>query len=230
MNGGLCCGGPAVRPAHASPRPIDRPYHLAEAVNWPSIERHGLLSARALLDLVGTRGSERARIERRHRPASVTLADGIVLRDQRPMPPAALERCLTSMTPAQWYALLNAKVFFWLDPGRLNRQRWAGVASPQVVIVIDAARLLAGYAKLAAVTPIDTANARRRPARRGRHSFVPYETWPKSGWASEAAALGTRPRSRSHRPVELTVAGSVPDVMEFALDMRHLQCNEGFMP
>jgi hypothetical protein len=73
---------------------------------------------------------------RHHRPASRGLAAGVLIRDQRPMPPKALMRCLRSgLMPEDWFELLNSKIFFWLDPRRLNRQRLACGASPQVALV-----------------------------------------------------------------------------------------------
>lgn len=190
-------------------------YHLADVANWASIQRHGLLSTSALLDLAGMRGEERAAIERQHRPHLITLPNGAVIRDQAPMPPMALERCLQGMTPAEWYALLNAHVFFWLDHDRLDRFLHANRARPQVILTLDTARLLAVHADRAALTPINTGAARRRPAARGRHTFVPYATWAESRWASEAGALGVRQRPASHRPAELVIAHSVPDIMRF---------------
>lgn len=201
-------------------------YHLAEAVNWHSIEQHGLLSTRALLDLAGVCGKERLRLERQQRTERVILPNEVAIRDQKPMPPAALEKCLDGMTPAEWYALLNSKVFFWFDIDRLNRQRRAYGTLPQVVMIIDVEQLLMRHAARIALTPINTGNARRRPARRGRHTFVPYVTWLESGWRIEAEALDTRPRSRSHRPVELTVADAVPDVMDFVVDVQRLEAGE----
>ena len=89
--------------------------------------------------------------------------------DQLPMPPSALARCLVDMTPAEWYALINSKVFFWFDIERLNRQRRASGISPEaVVMTIDVERLLAAYGSRAHLSPFNTGNARRRPAVRGR--------------------------------------------------------------
>ncbi|MFI4986790.1 MAG: DUF7002 family protein [Alphaproteobacteria bacterium] len=190
-----------------------------------------MLSARALLDLAGLQGAERLGIERRHRPSSVVLPNGAVLRDQAPMPPAALARCLMGMAAEDWYALLNSKVFFWLDADRLNRQRRAG-GTPRraVVMIIDAERLLTKHGEGAALSPINSGYALRRPAPRGRGTFVPYARWLDDAWASEAAALGTRARPRSHRPAELTVADGVPDVMAFVASLRRLAPNEPFTP
>ena len=211
--------------------PARQVYHLADAANWASIQRLGLLSASRLMDLAGLTVAERERMECAQRQASITLPTGAVLRDQVPMPPAALVRCLIGMTPAEWYALVNSKVFFWLDPDRLDRQRRAGGASPRaVVMTVDAARLLAAHGARAALSAINTGNARRKPALRGRQSFVPYAAWLDGRWASEAAALGTRPRAPSHPPAELTIGESVPDAMDFVLSLRHLDRDEPFSP
>jgi len=205
-------------------------YHMAEATNWPAIQRDGLCSASALMDRALIVGPERDELERRQRCTSVTLNSGARLRDQRPMPPEALSRCLVGMVPAEWYATVNARVFFWLDPARLNRQRAACNDRPQVVLTVDASALVAAYGDRVRVTPINTGNARRQPARRGVATFVPYATWATTGWASEAAALGGRERPRSHAPAELTVLGSIPDVMRFVVAVQELPPGRAFVP
>lgn len=90
----------------------DRIYHLAEASNWPSIQRHGLLSASRLMEVVGLTRADRDRLGRTQRLTHTELRNGVQIRDQRPMPPAALERCLRDMSPGDWYAMINARVFF----------------------------------------------------------------------------------------------------------------------
>ena len=95
-------------------------------------------------------------------------------------------------------------------------------------MIIDAGRLLAAHGHRAHLSPFNTGNARRRPAIRGRASFVPYATWLESRWASEAAALGSRPRPASHRPVELTIGDGLPDVMDFVVSLSHLGRDEPF--
>jgi hypothetical protein len=194
-----------------------RVFHLAEEANFPSIQRNGLLSASALLDLAGIIGEERTRLEQRQRLLHINLPNGTYLRDQRPMPPQALAHCLIGMEPADWYGLINSKVFFWLDPDRLNRQRQACEPRPQIVLVVDTERLLARHAKRIALSPFNTGNAHRKPAVRGRSTFVPFERWVESGWDSEAPGVGSRSRSRSHRPVELTIEGTVSDIMDLVV-------------
>src|SRR5579883_489638 len=111
-------------------------YHMAEVTNWPAIERDGLHCASTLLDRAGVIGKDRERLERQQRVTHARLPDGVELRDQRPMPPSALSTCLIDITPTEWYALINAHVFFWLDPARLNRQRAACEPRAQVVLTV----------------------------------------------------------------------------------------------
>jgi hypothetical protein len=207
-----------------------RIYHLAEAANWPSIRRNGLLSTKALLDLSGMRGMERERIERCQRLGHTELPSGIQVRDQRPLPASALAKCLVGLRPPEWYALLNSQVFFWLHLDRLNRQRSACEPRPQIVLIIDTVRLVARYAERIALSRINSGNARRRPAPRGRCTFVPYRQWVESGWVSEAEGLGIHPRVYSHSPVELTVADAVTDMRRFVVGIHRLGPGEAFRP
>jgi uncharacterized protein DUF7002 len=215
----------SLRRPNRLPRQV---FHLAEEANFQSIQQHGLLSASALLDLAGIQGQERIRLEECRRSIHTKLPNGTYLRDQRPMPRQALARCLVGMAPAEWYRLMSSKVFFWLDPDRLNRQRHACGMRPQMVLVIDTDRLLDRYAEVGSLSPINTGNARRRPALRGRSTFVPYASWCESGWRSEAAGLGTRGRPHRYQPVELTIDGGVPDIMALAIHVQRLRPGESF--
>lgn len=197
-------------------------YHLVEAANWPSVQRHGLLSTRELLRLTGLSPAARKRISTAQRLRHTPLSDGMAIRDQVPMPADALRKCLIGMTPAEWYSLLNGMVFFWCDRDRLNRQLSACGERPQIVLTLDTKRLLARHAQRVAMTPFNTGNARRKPAIRGRATFVPYTIWLASAWRSEAEALGVRERPSSHAPVELTVAGALRDVAEFISNIEHV--------
>ncbi len=205
-------------------------YHMAEAANWPAIQRDGLHSASTLLNIAGIIGQDREGLEKNQRLTHTELPNGVQLRDQRPLPPTALATCLIGISPSEWYALINAHIFFWLDPARLNRQRAACDPRPQVVLTVDAGKLVAAYAERIALTPINTGNARRRPAKRGAATFVPYAAWVTSAWASEVASLGIPVRPPSHPPVELTVAGSIPTIMQFVVRVQKLAPGQSFTP
>ncbi len=123
--------------------PLERLYHLAEADNLASILQYGLMSTKQLLELTNVAEPERARILRQHRPDHVRLSEGVLVRDQRPMPPAALGPALQDgLTPSDWYALLNGHVFLWPDLDRMERQRRACGDRPQALLVFDGAALL----------------------------------------------------------------------------------------
>jgi hypothetical protein len=66
------------RPSNFAPRYL---YHLAEPADLPSIRRYGLLSTERLLDLAEVPASKREAILFRHRPESVVLANGVIIRD-----------------------------------------------------------------------------------------------------------------------------------------------------
>lgn len=158
-------------------------YHLAEADNLSSILAHGLMSTERLLDLAHISDSDRMTLLRSHRQSNVRLPNGVVIRDQRPMPPTALARALDDgLLPSDWYALLNSFVFLWPDRERLDRQRLACGARPQVMLTFDGAALLDCFEAEAFVSPINSGNARRKAARRGRDTLVSYRTWTQEGW------------------------------------------------
>ena len=197
-------------------------YHLLEAVNWPSIQEHGLLSACTLLQRHGLPVEGAGELVMTQRPGLVPLSPEVTLRDQLPMPPGALARCLVGMTPGEWYQLLNQRVFFWWGQERLERHLHACSGRPQVLLTLPTAPLLEQYGAQASVTPINTGNARRHPARRGRATFVAYQEWLAQGWRSEAEALGTPLRPRRHPPAELTILHGVPNAMALVQKVEHV--------
>lgn len=143
-------------------RPIERLYHLAEADNLPSILQHGLMSTERLLSLVGVPEAERATLLRRHRPDSFRLSERVLIRDQRPMPPAALARSLMDgFEPADWYALLNGHVFLWPDRKRMDRQREACGGRSQALLTFDGAALLDRFGAEASIAAMPAASRRR---------------------------------------------------------------------
>ncbi len=193
-------------------REITTAYHLLDDRNWESIKALGLMSAQRLAAASG----HSLRALRKHRPSALCLSSGAVIRDQSPMPPKVLAGCLRDgLKPDDWYDLINSKVFFWLDPERLNRQRRVCGAAPQRVIVVDACRMLDKHGCRAAVTPINTGNAMRAAASRGLSTFVPWPRWTLEAWASENPGHSPA-RAPAHRPVELTIQDEVEDIFEYA--------------
>ncbi|MGR9426198.1 DUF7002 family protein [Rhizobium leguminosarum] len=193
---------------------ITKVFHLAEASNLPSILEHGLMSTKRLLGLTRVPEADQADRLRSHLSDNERLSGSVLIRDQRPMPPSALERALDDgLTPGDWYALLNDFVFFWLDESRMVRQRHACGDRPQVLLTFDAAALLDQFGAEAFVSPINSGNARRKPARRGLSTFMPYGTWLDQGWPAGAPR---RP------PAELLFRRAIPVEAPYLLEMRDL--------
>jgi hypothetical protein len=181
-------------------------YHMADARNYASIERHGLLSTSALLDRLGVSGDARVPAEAAHRPETLALPgpDGTVfVRDQHPLEPAALAACLDDLTLAAWYRTLNARVFFWPTRDRLERMLGAYGRSEQAIFEVDTRALLARYADEVELSHINSgyAGSRYPAARRGRHTFVPLRDYVYSA---------------KNKIAEVTVPGAVPDIFELA--------------
>lgn len=103
-----------------APAPRDAPapptvFHVAETANLRGIARDGLWPARNLARRA-LGAVEGERLSRTHRPRRLELPDGVVLRDQAPMPPQALARALDPpVAPADWYGIVNLGVYFWVD-------------------------------------------------------------------------------------------------------------------
>ena len=179
-------------------------YHMADARNWESIQRRGLLSTSALLDELGVTGDARVNVEATHRPNTLALtgADGTVfVRDQHPLEPAALAACLEGVSPEAWYRTLNSRVFFWPTQDRLERMLKAYGRSEQAIFEVDTAKLLERYASHIELSHINSgyASSRYPAARRGPHTFVPLAHYAYSA---------------KNKIAEVTVRGAVPDILE----------------
>lgn len=188
-------------------------FHMAEAGAWPTIRRHGLLSPAAALDLFGIGGAAREAALRR-RPESIVLERAdlgrIVLRDQKPLSDKALARCLRDgLTPADWHARLNGRVFFWLSRKRVLTLL-AGRAyrdHAHEILEIEAAPFVAAHRERIELSPINSGATGQFPAPRGADTFLPLAAYPYADWRKK--------RPRGERAVELTVPGSVPDIVRF---------------
>jgi hypothetical protein len=212
--------GTAPISASATPRQTQRHsriyhlYHLAEADNLDSILKHGLLSTERLLELAGLTDQDRADVMRRHRATNVRLPSGALIRDQAPMPPSALASALDDgMEPGDWYALLNSHVFLWPEKERLERQRKACGGRPQFVLTFHAEALLERFGAYASVSPINSGNARRKPARRGRETLLSYRVWKSAGWPTG---------HRSRLPAEFLFKCVVPTAAPYLVDIQEV--------
>ena len=161
-----------------------RLYHMAEAGSWPSIRRHGLLSTSALLDLFEVDGDRRRAIEAARRPRSVTVEHPqhgkAVIRDQIPLNPTILARCLIDMTPDEWCETLNRRVFFWTEEERLVRLLAARAYRDRAhdVLTLDTASLVAAFEPAITLARMNTGTTVFRAPKRGTETFRSIQDYP----------------------------------------------------
>ena len=198
-------------------RAYPRLYHMAEAAAWPSIQRHGLLSTSALLDLYEIAEPARSLIERQRRADFVPITHAkhgeLLIRDQRPMTDDSLARALVGMTPSEWYALLNARVFFWVGEERLQKLLGTYRRRDNLVIVLDTAAVMARHAAQTTLSPINSGFTRRFPQPRGCDTFRTIADYPFEEWAKKRGGL-------AKAVAECAVTGGVPDVMSALVETR----------
>lgn len=197
-------------------------YHMAERGSWSSIEQNGLLSTTALLDRYSVAGTRRRKIEAERRSASVALeATGMptaVVRDQLPMDDNGLIRSLEDgLKPADWYKLLNTKVFFWLTHERLLRLLNAGTYRQQEhdVLSIDATTLVEANAKRIWLCPMNSGCTKPFPHPRGLKTFKRIADYPYDYWR--------RKRPRGERAVEFAVDYAVPDIAKHTIRVTRMR-------
>jgi len=197
-----------------------RLYHMAEAGTWESIRQRGLLSASAVLDLFHLHGAQRAIYEDEHRAEMLSVpcgqTDHIVLRDQRPMPPERLRKALTDgTTPAQWYHLINGKVFFWAEHHRLLRLLNAYGKDEHDVLILDTRSLVTSHLQNTWLCHMNSGNTLPIPHHRGVDIFQRIEDFPTKESGKPMKAV-----------VEVLVDRGVPDVATHTHEVLRMKRDE----
>ena len=137
-------------------------FHMAESGSWESIQKNGLRSTIALLDLFEISKEKRISIEQEHRPKSVKIEHPIhgiaIIRDQKPMPPEIIRPLLKDITVQESYKLLNGKTFLWAQERRFNTllNAVAYRNRSHTVISFNTKRLLERYADKIHLTDMNT--------------------------------------------------------------------------
>lgn len=192
-------------------------YHMAEDGSWASIQRHGLLSTKALLDLFEVKGKQREQLLSQRRPESITISHTVygeaVVRDQKPMDDKGLVRALSGeMPPRRWYELLNERVFFWLSETRLERLLSARAYRDKThtVLTVETRTMIERHLPRITLSPINSGCTKPVPQPRGSNTFLSLSSYPFESWVAK--------RGLKNDPVvELAVEYSVPDVVAMTL-------------
>jgi hypothetical protein len=196
-----------------------RLYHLTDPRNLDGTLAHGLLPTSGLLALFEVPNADRPSIERRRRPKSVSLTHprrgAAVINDNVPLSEGALANCLDGgLAPADWLAMLNARVFFWPDEedlashlnARLNRGR------ERLVLVLDTLSVATQYQEQIELSPINSGATFRKPARRGPSTFTPMLRHDYAAWRR---LRGGRDRIR-----EVVVVGGIHHIEDHLIEHR----------
>lgn len=190
-------------------------FHMAEDETWPSIEQHGLLSTRALVDLYDPAPEERRAVLQEVRRTSITLVNPVhgsaVVRDQGPL--KFLDRVLEDDTTIQEYLdLLNGRVFFWATLDRLLRLLGAKRYRKhhQTVLHVDTKSFVQAHpeAELAGLNT-GSVHVPNMPTR-GKRTFQAIADYPYDEWRQ-------RPGRKNDALVEVTVPYAVPQVRDYVL-------------
>jgi hypothetical protein len=188
-------------------------YHMSEKGSWPNIQRLGLLSTSALLDLCGVTGSERFTIESELRISRVPIKHpvygDIYIRDQdpmrdRPSDGIILAKLLEAGTSVRmWLEFLNGKTFFWVPEYELTKMLCARLYrnKPHWVITVDTRALLGRYADEASISDQNSGSLYSKKLR-GINTFVPFLKSPK----------------RSNI-IELAIDRGVPDITDYTVSV-----------
>ncbi len=191
-----------------------RLFHMAEEGSWPSIQRQGLLSTTALLDLFEIVSPERTRIESQWRPRKIPISHtehgNAVIRDQSPMDPHSLAPLLDGLTPGDWYEMINRKTFFWVTEERLGRFLNAKPYRGNIhdVITVDTRALVERHQNDITLAPFNTGVSSFGPQhQRGIDTFKSIQDYA----------------SGAYGVVELAVDYSVQDIAELAISVDQRQ-------
>jgi len=197
-------------------------YHMAEGDSWAGIQRHGLLSTEALLDLFEVPPERRHSTLAGQRTGSVVIEHPVhgraVIRDQKPLIRSKLEGCLQECTFDQWLKMLNSRVFFWLCEERLQTLMCAReyCAKTHVVLVLDTLRLANDLQESITLAPMNTGNTRPYAHPRGLGTFSRMADYPFTHRLH---------RGLYYTVVELAVEGGVSNVMEYVTQVAEMRCS-----
>ncbi len=160
-----------------------RVFHVSLCLQASTIRSAGLFSAAGLLKRCSLSSEECERILHSQRKATKILQTDFgatVLNDQLPLPAKALLRCLNGMSPEEWYAEVNERIFFFLneDKARSFAKVRADKLPTRTLLCLNTEKLIRGLENDFELCAFNSGNAMRKPVRRDRDSFQTISTYP----------------------------------------------------
>ena len=103
-----------------------------------------------------------------------------MIRDQRPLNRANLEKVLRGMTVPQYCRLLNGMTFFWATEAHLNRLLGARMyrGKPHDVLTVDTKTLVRDHTDRITLSPINSGATISQNGERGRDTFKSIADYP----------------------------------------------------
>jgi hypothetical protein len=177
--------------------------HLADVRSWPSIERHGLLSAAEIVRRWQVPPDRAEALLTRKRPEPVLLDHpelGVaVLRDQHLLREHLLAPALTDgMNVGDWLRLLNGFVFFFTSSDRLQALRSAYRTTPAVLLTVRTRSLVQEHGARVRLAGMNTGNTSRRVKERGAGTFLPVRRYDLRARVQEVAVMDEVSDLRDH--------------------------------
>ncbi len=199
---------------------VPKLYHVAKPGMSKSIRANGLLSTSKLLDLFEIPEAERDKIMYKRRPENVAIEHSIygtaLINDQKPISEVKLANCLDDdLTPSEWLALLNRRVFLWPNEARL--EKFLACYPGSEVIVLDTLSLAQCCSESVELCAFNSGSTYYLPPRRGLASFTPLLEMSYQEWSKK--------RGKRDKIAEVVVVGSVLDIDRHILDIRHSQAS-----
>jgi len=199
-----------------------RLYHMAEGSSWAGIQRHGLFSTQALVDLFEVPTEIRHSILAQQRKELIGIEHPVhgraAIRDQKPLNRSKLEGCLEGCSFHEWLQMLNSRVFFWLCKERLQTLMCAREYCGQthVVLILDTLRLATDYQPRITLAPMNTGNTRPFAHSRSLKTFSRMADYP----FEERLRLGPY-----YTVVELAVEEGVQNIMDYMVGAAEMKCS-----
>jgi hypothetical protein len=194
-----------------------RLFHMAADQSWLSIQTHGLLPTRRLVDMCKPEAAIADQILRQRRPDRMVLMapDGneVSIRDQKPLQEHNLK--LVGIDLQGWLDLLNERVFFWVDEEHLIRLLGARAYRnhPHHVLTIDTAELVRQHADDIRLSGINSgATIFPSSPSRGPHTFQTIGEFQFS----------ERPNKFGRPIVEAAVLGGIPNISELTTSVTRI--------
>jgi hypothetical protein len=179
-------------------------FHLADARSWPSIERHGLLSAAEIVrrwqvppdraELLLTRKRPKPPVGLPHPELGMA-----VLRDQGPLNEDLLAPALTdAWTVADWLRRLNSYVFFFPDLDRALTLHSAYRDTPAVLLTVRTRSLVQKHGAKVRLAGINTGYTGRKVKERGANTFLPIRRYNLPARVQEVVVMDEVSDLRDH--------------------------------